>query len=69
MEIERCSSPACRRPYEIAEIGVGAPGAKESEEIQCPYCRNITTRRSTGAFLTHPLSAERRAAYNAEHPL
>lgn len=69
MNIERCSSQACRRPFDVSEFGGQMPGTKESEDITCPYCGHTITRRSNGVFNTHALSVEHETKFNAEHPL
>lgn len=57
-EIEKCGSPNCSKNFSVSEIGVKAPGGKESEDIRCPYCGYTISRRSTGCFKTHELPKE-----------
>jgi hypothetical protein len=54
----------------MCELGVvGKAGGKESEEIYCPYCKNVITRRSNGWFRTSDLSPDQEAEYNKNNPL
>ena len=69
MEIERCTSPSCRRPFQVSEIGGMMPATKEREDITCPYCSHTIQRTSNGVFRTHALSLQQEADYNANHPL
>jgi len=69
MDIERCGSSTCRRPFSVSEIGGTMPGTKEPEDITCPHCGHTITRRSNGVFNTHALTAEQEVAYDKQNPL
>lgn len=69
MQIERCGNIACRRPFEVDEVGANMPGNRESEEIKCPHCYYTITRRSNGVFRTHKLSPAQEDQYNLNNPL
>lgn len=56
----KCINPQCAKDFEITELGGQMPGNKESEEIICPYCGNIITRKSNGVFKTHKLTREQK---------
>lgn len=54
-EVEQCRNSECGKRYSVSEIGGKMPGTKESEDISCPYCGNVVTRRSNGSFITSKL--------------
>jgi len=56
MDIEKCRQ--CGRPFQVNEIGGKLPGTRESEDIECPHCGDVTTRRSNAFFRTSKLSSE-----------
>ena len=67
MQVERCNSDKCRRPFSVREMGGQMPGTKESEEITCPYCNHTLTRRSNGFFKTNALSPDLEAEFNTKN--
>jgi DNA-directed RNA polymerase subunit RPC12/RpoP len=69
MEIERCNSASCRRPFQVLELGPKMPGTKESEDITCPYCSYTIQRTSNGWFQTIALSPNQEKVFIAENPL
>jgi len=56
MEIELCIK--CKKEYGLMETNL-RPGSRETEEIACPYCGNVITRRTSGMFTICSLEKNR----------
>ena len=52
MEVEKCQK--CNKEFGLTETNC-QPGHRESEDITCPYCGYIITRRTNGVFRTFKL--------------
>ena len=46
---ETCSM--CGEKYTVQEVDVG-PWRWQPKEIECPYCKKVSTKKSTGSFKT-----------------
>ena len=42
---------ACNRAYKVQETDIG-PWNWQQVDIECPYCKNVHTRKSSGSFKT-----------------
>jgi hypothetical protein len=68
VRVTRCSSPACGRPFQVNQFSTKFSIAAERGKISCPHCGAISAGDPNSMFLTHALSKEQEAEFNAKHP-
>lgn len=69
MRFHRCPSPICGRPFQLNQFGSKFSIAAERGKIICPHCGLVIEGDRNSLFLTHALSTEQEAEFNAKNPL
>jgi hypothetical protein len=69
MEFKRCPSSVCGRPYQINEFGPNLSPFADLGRLTCPHCGLLLASDTNFAFLTHALSEDEEAAFNASNPI
>lgn len=69
MRVERCTSPDCRRPFQVNEFDGKESGGNEPGVIICPHCGHEEGGIDTGIYLVHALSEQEEADFNMQNPL
>lgn len=67
MEYTRCPNPFCGRPFQVNQFSGSFASAVQRGMLTCPHCGLLLSRESESVFLTHALSSEQEAAFNAVH--
>jgi len=68
MEFKRCPSPICGRPFQINQFDTGFSIHTERGKLTCPHCGLLLSGEADSVFLTHALSVEEEALFNATYP-
>jgi hypothetical protein len=68
MQFKRCPSSLCGRPYQINEFGRSLSPLIDLGRLTCPHCGLLLSGETDSTFLTHALSEDEEAAFNASNP-
>lgn len=69
MQFQRCPNPVCGRPYQLNEFGPDFSRFAELGRLTCPHCGFLVASHARAAFLTHALSGDEEATFNASNPV
>lgn len=61
MQIKLCSSPICRRPFQVNEYTLRHVNTLNKGQIICPHCGYVLSGKSNSVFLTHALTESEEA--------
>jgi len=64
--IIRCPSAQCGRPFQINKFGTRFSFQKERAKITCPHCGLQLFGDKDSVYLTHALSVEEEAEFEAK---
>jgi hypothetical protein len=69
MEFNRCPSLICGRPYQINAFDPKHSPLADLGKLICPHCGLLISSSNDVAFLTHALSDDEEATFNANNPV
>jgi hypothetical protein len=64
MKFQRCTNPACRRPFQVNEFDSRTSDTSHLGQIVCPHCGHAEAAWSNSIFLVHALSPEEEAQFD-----
>jgi hypothetical protein len=69
MRFKRCPNPICGRPFQVNQFGINLAPIVELGKVTCPHCGLLLSDDINSVFLTHALSTDEEAIFNANNPV
>ena len=66
MQIRRCPSPICGRPFQLNQFDTRLKTSIERGKFTCPHCGFLFSSDINSVFLTHALSPSEEARFAAD---